>query len=110
MESIINQFADKIRHLAALDDLLSLGGGGITGYAQSVLVPELAVCLIKEDMHVNDDEARKVLSESTKIGRLVHEEEEERVAITNDAVLENSGSRDEDNSELGENTMLDEDL
>ncbi|KAL9088775.1 MAG: hypothetical protein Q9165_006084 [Trypethelium subeluteriae] len=71
IESIINHFSNKIRRLAASDDLLSLGGGGIAGYVQSVLVPELAVDLIKEDLYIDDEEARKVLSESTKIGRLV---------------------------------------
>ncbi|KAF2234497.1 hypothetical protein EV356DRAFT_532807 [Viridothelium virens] len=90
IESIINHFSNKIRRLAASDDLLSLGGGGVTGYVQSVLVPELAVGLIKEDLYIDDEEARKVLSESTKIGRLVNEEEEERVAITDDMLFHNT--------------------
>ncbi|KAI9687275.1 MAG: hypothetical protein M1822_002318 [Bathelium mastoideum] len=84
MESIIDQFSDKIRRLAASDDLLSRGSGGVTGYIQSVLVPELAVSLIKEDLGVDDDEARTILTGSTKIGRLVNEEEEERVIAQGD--------------------------
>ena len=106
MEFIIHQFSDKIRRLAASDDLLSLGGGGIAGYAQAVLVPELAVCLITEDLGVDDDEARKVLSESARIGRLVHEEEDERVATTNDTIPEIG---DEEMPESKECIMLDED-
>ena len=84
MECIVDRLSGRIRELAVSDDLLSRGDSGVTGYIQSVLVPELAVCLIKEDMQIDDDEARKVLTESTKVGRLVHEEEEERVAVHGD--------------------------
>ena len=106
MESIINRFSDKIRNLAASDDLLSLGSGGITGYIQSVLVPELATSLIKEDQQVDDDEARRILSESTQIGRLVHEEDEELVTVPNDLRLgEDFECRDEDRPEQKESSV-----
>ncbi len=44
---------------------------------QAVLVPELAVLLVKEDMGVDDEEARGILQESIEIGDLLNEEEEE---------------------------------
>lgn len=37
-------------------------------YAQAVLVPELAVRLVKEDMGVDVDSARQILRESIEIG------------------------------------------
>jgi hypothetical protein len=40
----------------------------VSGYVQSVLVPELATLLIKEDMMVDDDGARRIMQESTAIG------------------------------------------
>lgn len=41
----------------------------MAGYAQSVLVPELAVRLVKEDMGVDDDSARQILRDSIEIGQ-----------------------------------------
>lgn len=44
----------------------------MVGYAQAVLVPELALRLVKEDMGVNDDSARQILRESIDIGEKVN--------------------------------------
>ena len=68
-------FSSQIRRLAASDKIIS--SGGVSGYVQAVLVPELAVLLVKEDMRVDDEEARGILQESIEIGDLLNEEEEE---------------------------------
>ena len=76
MENIISTFSPQIRRLAASDKLIS--SRGVSGYVQAVLVPELAVLLVKEDMGVDDDEsARVILQESIQIGDLLNEEEED---------------------------------
>lgn len=76
----MSKFSPKLRRLAASDRLIS--SSGVTGYVQAVLVPELAVMLVKEDLGVDDDErAREILRESVEIGDLLNEEEEEVVQL-----------------------------
>jgi hypothetical protein len=41
---------------------------GVVGYTQTVLVPELAIRLIKEDMGVDDASARNIMRESINLG------------------------------------------
>lgn len=60
------EFSRTLRRLAATDNLINTAG--VTGYAQAVLVPELSVLLVKEDMGVDDQEARQILRESIEIG------------------------------------------
>ena len=71
----MSRFARKIRRLAASDKLIS--SGGVSGYVQAVLVPELAVLLVKDDMNVDEDKAREILRDSIDIGNLLNEEEDE---------------------------------
>ncbi|KAI9812456.1 MAG: hypothetical protein M1827_004687 [Pycnora praestabilis] len=73
MESIMSIFSSKIRKLASTDKIIS--SGGVSGYVQVVLVPELAVMLVKEDMRLDDEEARAVLRDSIDVGDLLNEEE-----------------------------------
>jgi RTC4-like domain len=55
------------------DPLLRIVGVG--AYVVTVLVPELAVMLIKEDMQVDDDEiARQILQKSAGLGETLHED------------------------------------
>jgi hypothetical protein len=69
-------FNSKLRRLSASDDLIS--SGGVSEFVQAVLVPELALLLIKNDMNIDDDEkAREVLRNSVDIGHLLNEEEDE---------------------------------
>ena len=56
-----------MRRLAASDEIVKKAG--VAGYAQSVLVPELAVRLVKEDMGVDDEGARQILRDSLDIGQ-----------------------------------------
>ena len=73
----MSQFSSKIRRLAASDKLISVGG--VSGYVQAVLVPELAVLLVMEDMHVDEENARAILRDSIDIGDLLNEEEDEMI-------------------------------
>ena len=48
---------------------------GVGAYVVTVLVPELAVILIKEDMKVDDDEtARQILQKSADLRKTLHED------------------------------------
>lgn len=64
---IVDRFSLRLRRLAATDEIVKKTG--VAGYAQSVLVPELAVRLVKEDMGVDDDSARQILRDSIAIGQ-----------------------------------------
>ena len=76
MENIIARFASKMRRLAASDKLIS--SGGVSGFVQAVLVPELAVLLIQDDMKLDDeDKARAVLRNSIEVGHILNEEDDE---------------------------------
>ncbi|KAI9876567.1 MAG: hypothetical protein M1830_006199 [Pleopsidium flavum] len=92
MDNIISNFSSQIRRLAATDKLIS--SGGVSGYVQAVLVPELAVLLVKEDMQVDDETARVILKESIKVGDLLNEEEEE--VIKGKVIGDDSDDSDDD--------------
>ncbi|THC93799.1 hypothetical protein EYZ11_006717 [Aspergillus tanneri] len=53
-------------YYAASDHIVKKAG--VVPYAQAVLVPELAVRLVKEDMGVNDESARQILRDSIDLG------------------------------------------
>lgn len=53
--------------------------GGVSGYLQSVLVPEMALALVMEDAGCTAEEARRIVAESYEIGEALNEEEEEKV-------------------------------
>ncbi|KAK4136720.1 hypothetical protein BT67DRAFT_460790 [Trichocladium antarcticum] len=71
-ENLIGEFSALLRRRALQDRLVSARGH--TAYLQSVLVPELAVRLIVEDMGVGEEEARRVLTESSWVGEMVNDE------------------------------------
>jgi hypothetical protein len=62
----MNRFSLKLRRLSTDDPTLK--DAGVAGYAQEVLVPELAVQLVKEDMGVSDEAARQILRDSIDLG------------------------------------------
>lgn len=76
-QNILNTFSPMLRRLAATDKLIA--DGGVSGYIQAVLAPEMAVVLVQEDMGVDGERAREILRESEGIGNLVNEEEDEVV-------------------------------
>ena len=89
-DNVMSRFARKLRRLAASDKLVS--SGGVSGYVQAVLVPELAVLLIMDDMRVDAEKAREVMRESVDIGNLLNEEEDE--VITDPGPVEESEVKD----------------
>ncbi|KAJ8071566.1 hypothetical protein OCU04_001889 [Sclerotinia nivalis] len=71
-ENIMHKFTPKLKERAPIDRLIAARGP--TAFVESVVVPELTVLLIKEDMKVDDEEAREILKESCEMGDLVNEE------------------------------------
>lgn len=72
-EHIIFGFRSEIPRLAVEDWLLRIVG--VAEYITSVLIPELAVMLIKDDMKVCDERARQILEESARLGETLHGDE-----------------------------------
>jgi hypothetical protein len=71
-EHIVAELGSELRRRAATDRLLR--ATGVADYVVTVLVPQLAVMLIKEDMRAGDEEARRILQESTRLGQTLHED------------------------------------
>lgn len=71
-EHILAELGPELRRKAATDRLLCTTG--VADYINTVLVPELAVMLIKEDMRVGDEMARRILGESERLGETLHED------------------------------------
>jgi hypothetical protein len=71
-ENVMRKFTPLLKTRTVKDRLISARGP--TPFVQSVLVPEITVILIMEDMDVDVEEARDILSESCTIGDLVNEE------------------------------------
>lgn len=76
-------FGRKLGRLAAVDHIVKTAG--VATYAQAVLVPELAVHLVKEDMNVDDESARQILRESIGIGEKLNAQQNDTVPIPKDA-------------------------
>ncbi|EEP76972.1 predicted protein [Uncinocarpus reesii 1704] len=79
MDSIIMKFATKIRHLAPSDPLMQ--ATGVSGFVQAVLVPELTVMLVRDDMGVDDENARQIMRDSSMIGNLLNEQPDDIVIV-----------------------------
>lgn len=75
----MDRFSGKLRRLAASDHIIRTAS--VSGYAQSVLVPELAVLLVKEDMGVSDHSARQILRDSLELGHTVNPAPNDNVPI-----------------------------
>lgn len=73
----MSRFQSKIRRLAASDKIVA--AAGVSGYVQTVLVPELAILLIMDDLGIDTEDARGVMAESVDIGDLLNEEEEDEI-------------------------------
>ncbi|KAL2848695.1 RTC4-like domain-containing protein [Aspergillus pseudodeflectus] len=70
LDAITARFSRKLTRLAKEDKIITQAGP--VGYSQSVLVPELAVRLIKEDMKVDEETARQIMRESIDLGEKVN--------------------------------------
>ncbi|KAI6874866.1 hypothetical protein KC338_g1051 [Hortaea werneckii] len=89
---ILHTFTSDLRSLAATDRLLASAGiaGGVSGFVQAVLVPELALSLVSEDLETASSDAQRkkgsspvtvatedlvqVLEESAELGELLNPE------------------------------------
>lgn len=83
-ENIMNKFSPQLRRIAVRDRLVA--ARGVIGYVQAVLVPELAVQLIREDMEVTTEEARRIMSESVGLGDILNDELQDVVVAREDEV------------------------
>lgn len=84
---VSSRFSRHLRRLAAFDHIVKTAG--VAGYAQSVLVPELAMRLVKEDMGVSDESARKIMRESITIGEKMNPALNDVVHVPEDQKIEN---------------------
>ena len=80
-DHIIAHLSDSLRKQATKDRLVNASGisGGVSGFVQAVLVPELAEQLVREDMKVSDVRAREIVNESAELGDLLNPEVDEKV-------------------------------
>ncbi|KAF5860279.1 hypothetical protein ETB97_001757 [Aspergillus alliaceus] len=85
LQALTVRFSRKLRRLAVSDHIVKLAG--VVGYAQAVLVPELAVRLVKDDMEVNDDTARQILRDSIDIGERLNFELNDKVPMPKEPEL-----------------------
>mgnify|MGYP001252793597 CR=1 FL=1 len=73
----------KLQQLAATDNVIKTVG--VAAYAQSVLVPELTVRLVKEDMNVDsDEEARQIVRDSIVLGEKLNAAENDVIHVEDD--------------------------
>lgn len=83
-EHIVATFADELRNHATKDRLVAAAGvsGGVSGFVQAVLVPELAASLVSEDLGPKSErKAVDVVAESAELGELLHPEVEDKVRV-----------------------------
>jgi hypothetical protein len=88
-ENIFHKFTPLLRKRMVQDPLMS--ARGYTAYVQTVLVPEATVLLIQEDMSVDAEKAREILSDSVEVGELLNEEIED---VVRKKVFDSAGSED----------------
>jgi RTC4-like domain len=72
MAHSMDHFGPHIGSIACFDSLIATCG--VTTYAREVLIPEMAVMLVKEDMGVDDAKARRISGESSETGELLNDE------------------------------------
>ncbi|EGC42500.1 conserved hypothetical protein [Histoplasma capsulatum var. duboisii H88] len=71
-QHVVRHFACDIDTLAGLDSVVSKYSTVV--YTQEILVPELLEMLVREDMGVDAERARRILGESNEIGDLLNSE------------------------------------
>lgn len=77
MDYITMKFSADIRERAIKDKLIAARSPA--GYIQMVLVPQVAMLLVKEDMSVDDEKAREIMFDSYAIGELLHVNEDTKL-------------------------------
>jgi len=88
---ILADFAKALRDRATKDELFAASGvqGGVSGFVQAVLVPELAVSLVSEDLGAQSErDPVDIVAESAELGDLLHPDVEDRVHVVEDLDVE----------------------
>lgn len=80
-EHIIHHLSNQLREQSSRNKLVGAAGisGGVSGFVQAVLVPELAEQLVKEDMQTSCEEAREIIAASAELGELLHPDVDDKV-------------------------------
>ena len=86
LQAITTRYGRKLRRLAASDHIVK--AAGVVPYAQAVLVPELAVRLVKEDMGVPDETARQILRETMDLGEKLNFALNDKVPVPEESEAE----------------------
>ena len=73
----MDHFSSHIRSITGADSLIT--ACSVALFVQEVLVPEKAMLLMKEDMSVNNAEARSILEGSTDIGEMLNDGEDDQI-------------------------------
>ena len=84
---ILAEFADALRDHAKTDRLVAVSGiqGGVSGFVQAVLVPELAVSLVEEDMGPSThQDPIDIIAESAEVGDLLNPAVDDKVHVVED--------------------------
>lgn len=104
-DHIVKRFGSDLRRRAGSDNAIAAMGvsGGVSGYLQSVLVPEMALALVMEDADCDADEAKRIIEESSDIGEALNEAEEEKVPQSTARLLRDES---EENLHEGRHTIL----
>lgn len=80
-EHIINNLSEKLREQSSRDKLVAAAGvsGGVSGFVQAVLVPELAEQLVMEDLKLSSTRAREIITDSAELGELLYPDVDDKV-------------------------------
>lgn len=100
LDAVVARFSRSLRRLAATDRIVKTAG--VAGYAQCVLVPELAMRLVKQDMDVDDETARQIMRDSMDIGQRLNPEINDVVPVSNDPEDALVSVEDEDEGHEGD--------
>lgn len=92
LQAVTTHFGHRLSRLAAVDNIVK--AAGIAGYAQAVLVPELAVRLVKEDLSVDDESARQILRDSIGVGEKLNAQQNDVVPIPKELEEEQKENRE----------------
>ena len=97
-DHIVTTLNFELRLLATKDHFIAAAGegGGVSGFVQAVLVPEMVASLVAEDLGVpiDSEEVHSVLTESKEVGELLNPEIEERVIVLDDDDDDDDGDAD----------------
>ena len=80
MEKITTLMSTEITEQAKRDPIFRSSSG--IAFTAGVLVPELAICLVKQDFECDETEARRLIKESAAYGRVAHPSLDDDIALS----------------------------